>query len=269
MTEINVSWSRLKSWEECRQKAHLRGKGVKSPSSDVRVFFKGTVTDRVLRDWLQDPNRADWEMPSKVQEYMDLCEQEHRDQGTGIVRWQHADDKADSKIWCERLLTKVKPLVVKYVLPFNFEADKRFKAPIIIPDLEGNPVTINLIGIMDILVSFEDWHSIYDLKATENEQYWKKTIAQLVFYDIAMRAILGTYARETALLQPMCKTKIMPMDIQPEDRTILMGKIIKYAHSVMREDFAPKEDDAGCNWCDVRSACAKFKPKANGRMSFT
>src|SRR5882724_6764808 len=263
--ELTISWSRLRAWMNCKQHAFLIGK-VKSPSQDVRVFFRGTVTDKILRDWLREDSPEPGVMSSRVDEYIELCEREHIEQGTGVVRWKSTKDKGETSEWCKILLDKVEPIMYKLVVPYARETDFRFKAPIIIPDLEGKPRAIKLIGAMDILVDQgEDKYSIYDLKATENNSYWRKTIMQLVFYDLAFNALRGFYPVRAALIQPMCADTVLNLTIVEEHRLQLVTKIIDYAHSVWREDFAPKVDDAGCSWCSVKPGCAKFKKLATGK----
>lgn len=249
----------------CRQHAFLQGK-VKSPSRDVRVFFKGTVTDKILRDWLREESPNPGEMSARVEDYVDICEREHIEKGTGVVRWKSTKDKADTVEWCKVLLNKVEPIMYKLVTPYKRQTDFRFKTPIMIPDLEGNSRPINLTGAMDILVTLsEDKYCIYDLKATENNSYWKKTIMQLVFYDIALNSLYGVYPDRTALIQPMCDSSVLNLAIVSSHREQLVSKIIDYAHSVWREDFTPKADDTGCSWCPVKSGCSKFKKLSTGK----
>jgi hypothetical protein len=268
---LSVSWSRLKTWEHCKQKAWLQSGGFKSPTANTRVFFRGTVTDRILRTWLQDENRQSEQMPSMVEEYIELCEQEHKDQGTGIVRWKSPTDKQESVEWCKDLLTNIEPIVQELVVPYlpDVYADKHLKAKITIPDREGNPKEILMIGILDILIDSPEFLAVYDLKATADESYWKKTIMQLVFYTIMLEASGYKSPDATALIQPMCKEQIKYIDITDQHRMALMQKIVAYAHSVWAADFSPKESDAGClNWCEMAHACVKFKKNESGRLNW-
>lgn len=275
MTEeklLSVSWSRLKTWEHCKQKAYLQGSTFKNPTSDTRVFFRGTVTDRILRTWLQDEDRKPNQMSGMVDEYIELCEQEHKDQGTGIVRWKSPTDKQETSEWCADLLTRIEPLVEELVVPYlpNVSADKHLKAKVTIPDLNGDPKDIMMIGILDILIDSPDFLAVYDLKATADESYWKKTIMQLVFYTIMLESTGYRTPDVTALIQPMCKEQIKAIQITEKHKMELMQKVISYAHSVWAADFSPKESDAGClSWCEVSHACVKFKKSETGRLSWT
>lgn len=268
---LEVSWSKLKAFEHCKQKAWLQGRGFKSPSSNTRVFFRGTVADRILRSWIQDPNRQLGQMPDMVDDFIELCEQEQKDNGSGIVRWKHATDKEESAAWCRALLELTEPIILEHVLPFypHVQADEHLKAYVEIPGLDGNPRTIKMRGILDILIDSPETIRIYDLKATENESYWKQTIMQLVFYHLLLKHGYEKVADVSALIQPMCREQIKYININHEHELNLMQKVIQYAHSVWKEDFAPKESDAGClSWCEVSHACEKFKKNADGRLNW-
>lgn len=274
MTEeklLSVSWSKLKTWEHCKQKAWLQSGGYKSPTANTRVFFRGTVTDRILRTWLQDENRLTGQMPGMVEEYIELCEQEHKDQGTGIVRWKSPTDKQESVEWCKDLLTRIEPIVEDLIIPYmpDVKADQHLRATVSIPGLDGEPRDISMIGILDILIDSPEFLAVYDLKATADESYWKKTIMQLVFYSIIIEASGHRSPDATALIQPMCKEQIKYIQITPAHQASLMQKVVSYAHSVWAADFAPKESDAGClNWCEVSHACVKFKKNEEGRLNW-
>lgn len=268
---ITVSWSRLRSFLECKQKAHLQSRGVKSPAQNLKLFHKGTTVDRILRDWLLEPYPQLGAMVTRVEEYMTLVETEYVDQGSGVVHWDHVDERANTIAWCKRLLANVEPIMTELVLPYQCTPDLRFRTPIMVPGLDGEPRQVDLIGAIDIYVlESPNRSAVYDLKATENNAYWKKTIMQLVFYALAMYAKEGFYPSKTALIQPMCDDKVLSLKITEDHIMALVNKITEYAHSVWREDFSPKESDAGCSWCSVKFACSKFaRDKTSKRVSFT
>lgn len=268
---ITISWSRFRSYIECKQKAHLQSKGLRSPAQNVKMFHKGTTVDRILRDWLNEPYPQLGTMVNSVEYYMDLLEQEYADQGSGVVRWDHAQERDNTIAWCKKLLVQLEPIMADLVLPYSYTPDLRFRSPIMIPGLDGEPRQIDLIGALDIYVLQQPGKTaVYDLKATENNAYWKKTIMQLVFYSLAMYARDGFYPSTTALIQPMCADKVLSLKITEEHILSLVSKITQYAHSVWSEDFLPKESDTGCSWCPVKFACSKFaREKGSKRVSFT
>jgi hypothetical protein len=100
----------------------------------------------------------------------------------------------------------------------------------------------------------------WDLKGTENNQYWKKVVGQLVFYDIATAAMFGEYCKVTGLIQPLATPKVMPFHFLKEDYQNMWQRIMRYAEAVWTEDNAPNEDNDICGWCDYKFACQKFQP---------
>jgi hypothetical protein len=210
-------------------------------------------------------------MVDRVEPYMAMLEQEYIDQGSGVVHWDHAQERDNTIAWCKKLITNLEPIMVDLVLPHTYTPDLRFRSPIMVPGLDGEPRQIDLIGAIDIHVLEQPGKSaVYDLKATENPAYWKKTIMQLVFYSLAMYARDGFYPTKTALIQPMCDDRVLSLKITEEHILSLVNKITEYAHSVWMEDFIPKASDAGCSWCPVRFACSKFaREKGSKRVSFT
>lgn len=266
---INVSWSQLRTWEDCKQKAYLYRKGMRSAASDIRMFFPGTVVDRIMRDWLyQNPPESGY-MVSQVAKMMDTEEQNSLESGSGIVRWKNQADRANVAKVCTELLTRLEPILQQLVLPHDYEPAKRFKVPLDIPGPFNEKISITMNGEMDLLVREQgtDW-CVYDLKATANDSYWRKTVMQLVFYDLAVRASMGKYSTKLALIQPLCKEPIVMIEPTEQLRSELVGRIINYVHSRAKEDYAPKEDTSGCSYCDVRFACLAFRP-VNGRVSLT
>lgn len=257
--DLTVSWSRLRAWEECKSKAHLRASGFRNNSGNIRIFAPGTISDIAMREFLTDPSRP---MRDYIPEVMDKHEEKAKATGEGIIRWKNTSDREDVRRWCQRLSDEFQPILEEMVLPYDFEVGKRFKATIQIPNLEGEFQKIHLIGEMDLFVDHED---IWDLKATEDESYWRKTSGQITFYDVVKHALTGSYMRAGGLFQPMCKMKVRPIVPSDEDRHFLVSKIVQYAHSVWRKDFAPKADKTGCDFCDVKHACPKFAVKPGSR----
>lgn len=257
--ELTVSWSRLRAWEECKAKAHLRASGNRNKSADIRIFAPGTISDIAMRDWLNDQSRP---MRTFIAEVMERHESSAKESGEGMIRWRSSTDRQEVFEWCVRLADELQPILEEKVTPYEFEVGKRFRTPIQIPDLEGNYKKIYLIGEMDLFVDHED---IWDLKATQDESYWRKTSGQITFYDVVKHALTGSYMRAGGLIQPMCKMKVRPIVPSPEDRQLLVSKVVQYAHSVWRKDFAPKVSKTGCEYCDVKHACPKFQVKPGSR----
>lgn len=265
--KIKISWSSLQAHEFCRQKALLMREKKKSPASNIRPFFHGIVCDRVMRRWLDSDDPQPGQMVEWVPEMVDSCLTEARDTGDGVVKWKSNTDRADMTEWSRTLVTRLEPMLLQWVIPFDYQPEYRFRVPIRIPYLDGGPAEIWLSGGMDILVRETEkdvlpavWAG-YDLKATENPDYLRKTLGQSIFYDLAVRAGVGkgTSPRTFAFLQPMVQSNPVGfVTITDDDRRSLLARIVTMAHAIWRNDTAPKPDNEGCSFCQVRHACAKF-----------
>jgi PD-(D/E)XK nuclease superfamily protein len=282
---VKISWSKIRTQEECRQKAWLVADRKRSPVTDVRVFFQGNVVDQAMRRWLEmDHHPVGW-MCGQVDVIMDELEARVQQEDEGVVRWKHRNDRLEVRQFCRECAWRLEQLLRQVALPLEFQPAVRFSAPMVIPGLEeGTTSKVLLVGEMDLLTKE---HSsplpditldpdpgfvpdllrrprlrVWDLKATRNADYWRKTVAQLVFYDIACYCMFGVPTVEAGLLQPMVDGQpyisFVPSD---EDRTQMLTRIVTVAHQIMRGDNAPKADSGGCSYCEVRHACVKYQPQ--------
>lgn len=269
-----VSWSQLRTHEECRQKGVLLRAGKRSPGQNIRGFFHGTVVDVAMRTWLSSPELRPGHMLEMVDELIESCQREAVETGDGVVRWKSATDRAEMREFCMELVRRLEPLLHRYVLPFDYEPAKRFSVPVEVPYLDGTPTCVHLVGEMDILVrdSALCW-GIWDLKATAADDYWRKVLGQLTFYDLATWAMFGDYSTVTGLIQPMCTEPVLTFVLTEEHRRQMWARIHRFTTDRWQRDVGPKETTDGCNWCPVNHACSRFKPvrSLNGvtRMSFT
>jgi hypothetical protein len=263
MTEpISISWSALRTHTECKQKSHLMRGHKRSPAKDIRSYFHGVVVDRIMRAWLNNPNRAPGAMAAQVDTTIAESIDTARTGGDGIVRWRNADDRAHLRRFCTDLVTRLEPILTDLVLPHPFEAAKRFKAPVRMPYLDGTPTTINLIGEMDLLVR-EPGYVVWDLKGTADNTYWRKVLGQLIFYDLAVLALHGEPTVRCGLIQPMCDEPVLTFDITPELRRQMWGRIAGMATDIWRADTSCKDGTTGCNYCEVNHACPRYRPTGN------
>lgn len=264
---LRVSWSGLKAHEECKQKGMLARSGHTNPSRDIRNFFPGTVVDRVMRRWLEGGHRAG-EMPGLVDEILD-AEEKTALEGDGVVRWRNSGDRDAVREWCRELCRRFEPILYKYVVPFEFQVGRRFAVPVQIELENGSPQWITLSGETDLVVrDSQQRYAVYDLKGTNDPTYWRKTMAQLVFYELAWESEFEVLPVMSALFQPMCPDPVLSFRFEKEDHDQMWSRIVRYATDVWNRDFAPKPTSGGCTWCDVKHACAKFKP-SNGGLSLT
>lgn len=260
--ELRISWSRLKAWEECTEKGYLIGRGLKSPAADLRIFFKGTVVDRCMRRWLDQPEPIPGWMAAQVDTIFDEEWETARTTGDGMVSWRDPGEGKRTRDWCRELVTRLEPILNVVAIPFNYQPAVRFSAPLIIPYLDGTPMQITLHGEMDLLCENpaqdpRQFH-IWDLKGTVDEHYWKKCVGQLVFYDIACFAMFGVWPVRSGLIQPMCQAQTPTFTFTDQHRNEMLGRIERVAHKMWRNEHRPKASNSGCDICPVQHACPKW-----------
>ena len=262
---LKISWSALQAYELCKQRSKLLREKKKSPATNIRPFFHGIVADRIMRRWLEADEQAPGQMVGWVDEMVQSCLDEAKRKGDGIVQWKSAADRAEMTEWIRVLLGRLEPFLLRDVVPFEYAPEYRFRVPIRIPDLAGNTSEIDLVGGMDILVREalgppSVWAG-YDLKATANPDYLRKTLGQGVFYSLAHLAMQGEPFRTFAFVQPMVeKNPIAYVDITEADTRSMLVRIVAMAHSLWRNEDEPRKDSEACGWCPVKHACVRFKP---------
>jgi len=256
-----ISWSSLRTHSECKQKGHLHRQKKRASLNDVRNFFPGTITDRVVRDWLEDdPTEKQGAMPSMVDAVMER-EEQNIAEGRGVLKWRDATDKARVREECITAVTKIEPVLNKFVVPFDYKADYSFKVPMAVPHPAGGTEKILLTGFMDIYVQDHDGNYwVFDVKHTKDNGYWRKTRGQLTFYDLAVFIEQGKQTKGTALFQPLCSEPVKGFRISEESKSQMIGRISEMAWDIWSEDHTPRSDTSMCGFCDVKHACSKFKP---------
>lgn len=272
--EIKISWSRIRNHEECTEKSWLLSQGKRSPVTDVRSFFRGTVVDRAMRDWLNlEPDSsglppAGW-MASRVGNLIEDEERRARETGDGIVAWKSPSDKVEVHAWCVQAVARLEPLLVQYVLPYNYQPAVRFEVELTLPYLDGSPQKIKLIGEMDLLlqeiIPAATLTRIFDLKATEDTAYWRKVLGQLLFYEIVAFIMFHEWPEKSGIIQPMCPDPVLSWTFTMDDRRQMFARIEKVARDMWLGRHAPKAGVAGCDRCEVKHACPKWAVPGRGR----
>lgn len=256
---LRLSWSALREHEVCKERGFQQRAGKRAKAQDQRVFFPGTVTDRVVRDWLvEDPSPG--LMPDMVESVIEREWKTILDEG-GSIAWKNASDKKQVLADCREAVTKIEPALMKFVVPFEYQADYRFRLPYNVPHPAGGHEKILLIGAMDIRVRDDkDRWWIWDVKHTRDDSYWRKTEGQLTFYDVANLLEVGKGTVRVGLLQPLCKEQVKPFEITDEKRTQMQARISAFARDIWTGERTPRQDTKECGWCSVRHACSKFQP---------
>jgi hypothetical protein len=253
---LRVSWSQLRNHEECKMKGHLLRTGKRAKAQNLRNFFHGTVVDRCMRDWLADPHRSPGGMADQITAMVERAQAEAKDEG-GIVRWRSPTDRAELHAFCTELVRRLEPILRERVLPYPHTVSTRFDVPIIIPDPAGTPTQIRLIGETDLTVNNQGVQ-VWDLKGTADDQYYRKVLGQLYFYDLAVLAARGEPTTLTGLIQPMCSTPVLEVTVGVHERGQILSRIVRLCHDIWTGDTTCKPDTAGCVVCEVRHACPRY-----------
>lgn len=265
---LKVSWSRLLDWEKCHRKAFAKATYVPRDRVDGRIFLSGTLADRATRKFLdQDDGHAKGQLAAFVDELWDehaLNSDEYE------IKWKgnKAADQAKARALAKKVVNNLEPFLFEAVLPFEYQAEYRFEAYLKIPDHHNEPRTIALRGGMDIAVRRSPTDvRLYDLKATENEQYVKgDTMSQLIFYPMAWMLHQPQTLDQIhcAFLTPACQTQYHSLEdllgrpMHGDDIRFLMTRIVKYAHGIWSKEQDTTKDAGACWNCDMKSTCPKW-----------
>jgi hypothetical protein len=264
---MRLSWSRLRLHGECPAKGALM-RSAKSPYTDIRNYFHGNVVDRLMRYWLDlDDPPPGW-MREHLDEQFEGSIAEAKETGDGIVKWRSRTDKGEVWEFCRQLVEKLEPLLAEHVLPYDYHPAQRFEVPVEVHGLRGEPREILLIGERDLMVRKPSGYSIWDLKATRDNEYYRKVLGQLTFYSWSGRLEFGEFPEITGLIQPMCDEPWLPVEVTRDALVQMAARIESAAKDMWAGRLAPKADNAGCGWCPVQTACPKFKiPRGRGALA--
>jgi hypothetical protein len=229
---------------------------------DVRNFLAGSVVDYVQKAWLDNPTGN---MVDLVDYHFAKTVEESEERGS--IHWRDKNDKKKILDVCKDASKLLQPILEARVLPYDYEPAKRFYSPVKIRKPDGQVQEIVLRGEFDLLVRdpADGKFIVWDLKTTANNDYWKKTLGQLVFYDLAIISMFGTPPKKTGLIQPLCDEQVKEFTFDNTHRAEMWGRISAMMQAEWTGDHSPKADNVGCNWCEVSHACAKFKVSLVGK----
>ena len=270
---VFVSWSSLKRWENCPQHQLRVITGEADKSQKGRIFLPGTVADLTQRRWLDQDKPEAGQMLDMVEtvfwETVNLAESK--------IIWRGDPEKDQKQIIRDvrSAVRRLEPWLLQKVVPFDYQPEFRFKAHMEVPYVcqEGVRAPVTLRGGIDILVRDDDGKfRIYDLKMTTNPSYLRSTLGQLTFYDLAMCVLQENFdcAVEWGFVAPLLDEFLIPVTVGQEDRRYMLSRVVKYAQGVWTDNWTPKASDTGCDWCEAKGVCDKFKTVAtveeNGAM---
>jgi PD-(D/E)XK nuclease superfamily protein len=269
---LRLSWTRLRSHSECPAKGELVARRLKSPLADSRGYFHGNVTDQCMRRFLSlpDPGSELGWMRAQVDTIFDEMEQTSQDRHDGVIRWRHSTDREEVREFCRELVTRLEAILARYCLPFDWTPAWRFEVPLSV-QYGGCMRKLTLAGETDLLVFDNQGRVIvWDLKATKDDSYWRKTLAQLAFYAIAVKCSkserLGRWPMRCGLIQPMCKQQVMPVDVMAGGGQAIRemaGRIQRTAIDIWENRLDPKPND-WCSSCEVKHACRAWTGAPSG-----
>ncbi len=254
---LRVSWSSIRTHDECHQRSWLIRQGRRQKTTNIRNFFHGMVVDHIMRDLLDNPLIRVGDHRGLVTATMDELENVERDKGN-MVRWRNAADRHEVREFCTELVTRLVPILDEHVLPYQYQHGQWFKVSMMIPNAVTRDMQeIVLTGEMDLIVD-NGGPVIWDLKGTADDSYWRKVIGQLVFYDLAVLTATGNKSRFVGLIQPMCTERLMAFEVSDAARTAMRARIVSYAHDVWREERECTQETSKCGFCEVRHACDRY-----------
>jgi hypothetical protein len=232
------------------------------PTTDIRMFFRGTVVDRVMREWLDQDSQEPGQMADMVDRIMDREEKHAKDSGDGVVKWRTASDREETRAWCKALVGRLEPLLARHALPYEYQTAVRFDVPYMVPLQGGEHKEIRLTGEIDLLVRWPDqrW-AVWDLKGTDDNSYWRKTLGQLTFYEIACWILSkGKWPAGSGLLQPNCDHPDPWFVFEDQHRTEMFTRINQAAWEMWHNLHRPKDDSEGCSRCFFMMTCPRYAP---------
>lgn len=265
---VKVSWSSLKTFEACQQKSHLMRTGRKPAMKDIRNFFPGRVTDRVVRYWLQeDPKANKGRMPSMVHAIIE-AELGEASEGGERVDWKHRTDRDEVEAACIKAVTDIEPALERYVLPYTWQVDFGFRTPVMMAAPWGMERVV-LNGYMDILVYDPDTDSwrVYDVKHTANKDYWKGSFGQLVFYSLENQIRTGKLPVEVGFFQPLVAESVKRFEVTEQHTNYLASRIQAMVGEIWAGEAPPNGSPSECMFCEVKHACVKYQPVRDGRRA--
>lgn len=263
--KIKLSWSKLKNWETCHKRVQLQSEGKKSPIINGRGFLPGTLADRAMRMWLEE-GKFDH---GGMEKFIPQIWEEHTGKNAEYrIEWK-GDVTEDQKAVLKRVrdcLQILEPILMEKVVPFAFKPEYRFTSVVGVPGLNGETVNIEIFGAVDVAVQMSpERYGLYDLKITDNADYIRSTLAQLVFYDLAFRGFTGITPVEHAFWAPLLpiseKKKspaVIPLTVTNNERMQMISRIIKFCHGVWRNEWELTPDTNQCFNCPVKHACPRW-----------
>jgi len=228
-------------------------------------------------------------MAKQVDAIMDAEEKAAKESGDGVVKWRNSSDRAEVREMCIEAVGQLEDdlwteLHLWKPPAYDWDPAPRFEVPVTIPHPAGYKEQIFLVGEIDLLIrrpfnerDVYDLHQfpgerpekvveVWDLKTTRDNQYWRKTLGQLVFYEIAVWVMTRQWPVRSGLFQPLCDETTPNWQFTMEHRTQMLQRIVSVAGDIWTGRLDPKPEKNLCARCEVRHACP-LKGGGRGRVA--
>lgn len=275
---ITLSWSRLSDWLKCSMRVRLIYEGKKTKHVNARNFLSGKVADLSMREALdnakkdEDGRLLSLSMDELLAPLPMMWEKSTQNlEKNTIMKWNGTDPREDQKkllSQSKKALKNLHPILEENLIGRRFIPEFRPKEmPVIgIPGPTGETVYIRLFLAVDCAVQiWEDPNNpdalgewgLYDLKTSPTVEYLEKTLPQLVFYDLAFRAMTGKNAADHALWAPLVNPPVKQVNVTDDHRKMVMNWIINYCHGVWAGESDLTKEESNCYNCSTKNACPK------------
>jgi hypothetical protein len=232
-----------------------------TPNKHVRDYLPGSIADRGMRWWLSGDPKPGLLVPRVLEMYDRLTNPDLGDDEYRPFTWKGNPQEDQQKVrdFLVKVATELEPILLKWVVPYDYDPEHRFRVVVGLPYLDERTVAVTMIGGIDIVVRIPDGRFIlFDLKATVNDSYIAQTLGQGIFYDVAWKFYWGEHPVKFGFIAPALEDKLIWVDITPDDRRLMMDRIVRFAQGMWRGEWEPKEDNNGCQWCEAKNVCDKF-----------
>lgn len=208
MRPVEISWSKVR---------HLMGRrGPSGGRPNPNALLLGNMADAATRSWLANPATP---LHMHVPRAATQAHEDAREEGRR--GWRSARDRQAAEERLTEVCGILQTTLENTVANHQFHAPWRFRVDV---DLDGTPAV--LVGEADFLVIRDGAFDIYDLKMTADDDYWRATMGQLVFYDLAASISTGLTPGYSGLIQPLLEPPLLAFRFSDGERNQMWQHII-------------------------------------------
>jgi hypothetical protein len=159
LAPIRVSWSSLRRWETCRHKYYRVAEGKAHGAQNARDFLVGNVADRALRYLLSIDDPAPGQLERLVVPLFNKLTAPNHEKER-VIRWRGNPEEDKQRVIDKSLevVRALEPIVFDLIIPYEYQADIHFRAPVYIPAPDDSMIAIEMFGAIDVGVRHPDGH---------------------------------------------------------------------------------------------------------------